>query len=140
MENTNTTKTISKNKGKLLIVDDEIVFLKLLVRIFENHYDVKSATSGEDALQLLKNGFDPGVILSDQMMPNMKGSEFLESSMAFVPNSMRIILTGHTDPKEIIACINQGHAYMYMTKPFAEIQLVQAVKIAFDQYNATQKK
>lgn len=138
MDNSEKTQAKPKN-GQLLIVDDEIVFLKLLVRIFENHYEVKSATSGEDALLLLKNGFNPGVILSDQIMPNMKGSEFLEASMAIVPNAIRIILTGHTDPKEIIACINQGHAYMYLTKPFAEIQLVQSVKVAFDQFYAAQK-
>lgn len=136
----NQVQTVAKssaNKGKLLIVDDEKVLLIILQKMFQNQYDVKIASSGDEALKILKEGFDAGVILSDQRMPGMDGSEMLEKSMAIVPNATRIILTGYSNPKDIIACINQGHAYMYLTKPAEEIALIQTIRLGFDHYNST---
>lgn len=132
----------SPKKGDLLIVDDETLFLKIMEKIFQKHYNVKTGASGEEALEVLKSGFRPGVIISDQRMPGMTGSEFLEKSIKLVPNAIRVILTGYSNPKDIIACINEAHAYMYLTKPADEMALVQAVKICFDQYSSkiVQKK
>lgn len=132
----------SPKKGDLLIVDDETLFLKIMEKIFQKHYNVRTGSSGEEALEVLKSGFRPGVIISDQRMPGISGSEFLEKSIKLVPNAIRVILTGYSNPKDIIACINEAHAYMYLTKPADEMALVQAVKICFDQYSSkiVQKK
>lgn len=126
-------------KGNLLIVDDEEAFLTILDRIFRKHYNVKSAISGENAMSILEQGFPAEVILSDQKMPGMTGAEFLEKSMTVAPNATRIILTGFTSPKDIIPCINQGHAYMFISKPAEELELIQAVKVAFDYYQSNIK-
>lgn len=123
----------------LLIVDDEEAFLKLLGRIFSKHFNVQTAVSGDAGLAILNSGFKPGVILSDQRMPGMSGDEFLEKSMSIVPDASRIILTGYTNTKDIIACINRGHAFMYLTKPSEELELIQAVRIGFDHYFAISK-
>ncbi len=129
-----------KNQQRnLLIVDDETSFLKLLARIFQKRFIVKTASSGENALEIMKSGFSPGVILSDQRMPNMTGDEFLEKSMEIKPDATRIILTGYTAPKDIIACVNKGHAFMYLTKPSEELELVQAVRLGFERYESLQK-
>lgn len=127
------------DKGKLLIVDDETTFLKILNLMFSKHYEVKTAETGEDALKLLESGYRPEVILSDQRMPGMSGAEFLEKSISFVPNATRVILTGYSTPKDIIPAINQGHAYMYLVKPADEMTLIQAIKIAFDYHNNNKK-
>ncbi len=125
----------SLNKGKLLIVDDDKNILKMLSRIFFDLYFVKEASSGQEALEILLAGFEPGVILSDQNMPQMKGSEFLERSIRLVPNATRIILTAYSNPKDIISCINQGHAWMFISKPFERVELIQAIKLAFDRHH-----
>lgn len=128
-----------ENKGKLLIVDDEAAFLKILSLMFSKYYDVRIAESGEEALQILKDGFKAEVILSDQRMPGMSGAEFLEKSIEIVPDATRVILTGYSTPKDIIPAINQAHAFMYLIKPADELALVQAIKIAFDHYNKNKK-
>ncbi len=136
-ENKNAANAARKNK--LLIVDDEDLFLKILIRMFEKRYELRTATSGEEGIEVLESGFKPEVIISDQRMQGISGAEFLEKSIHYAPGATRIILTGYSNPKDIIACINQGKAYMYLTKPAEEIQLVQAVKIAVDYYNSNQK-
>ncbi len=121
-------------KGKLLIVDDDENFLKVLKNMFSSNYETRVANSGLEALNILKEGFTPGVILSDQNMPEMRGSEFLGHSILISPVSTRIILTGFSNPREIISCINEGHAWMYLLKPFEDVELVQAVKLGFEHY------
>ncbi|MFP4526949.1 MAG: response regulator [Candidatus Kapaibacterium sp.] len=132
--------TKSAPKGNLLIVDDEEAFLKILEKLFGKHYNIRTATSGPKALEILNSGFHPGVILSDQRMPEMTGSEFLEKSIKIYPEAVRIILTGYTNPRDIISCINQGHTYMYLTKPSEDLELIQAIRIAFDHYYNTRKR
>ncbi|MBM2816219.1 MAG: Response regulator [Ignavibacteria bacterium] len=128
---------IEPTQKRLLIVDDETLYLKILHKMLEKHYEVQTASSGAQALEILKAGFNPGVILSDQKMPNMTGDEFLEKSIQIVPDSVRIILTGYTNPKDIIPCVNRGHAYMFLTKPAEEFEIVQAIKLGFSQYFTT---
>ncbi len=125
----------SQNKN-LLVVDDEILFLKILEKMFQNHYNIKIATSGKEGLKVIQNGFRPAVIVSDQKMPEMTGSEFLEETIKIVPEAIRVILTGISIPKEIINAISQAQAYMYLTKPIEEMSLIQSVRIAFDTFNA----
>lgn len=129
-----------EQKGKLLVVDDERMFLKLLTRYFQNHFDIKCAESGIEALEIIKSGFEPGVILSDQMMPYMSGTEFLAKTIELIPDAVRIIITAHSDPTEIIACINQAHAYMFLKKPIEELSLIQTIKLCFKHYNSKQRR
>ncbi|HPI21129.1 MAG TPA: response regulator [Candidatus Kapabacteria bacterium] len=129
-------ESITTQNKNLLVVDDEILFLKILEKMFQNHYNIKIATSGKEGLQVIQNGFKPAVIVSDQKMPEMTGSEFLEETIKIVPEAIRVILTGISIPKDIINAISQAQAYMYLTKPIEEMSLIQSVRIAFDTFNA----
>ncbi|MCX7909356.1 MAG: response regulator [Ignavibacteria bacterium] len=122
-------------KGYLLIVDDDINFLKLLEMYLNKHFIIATAKSGPEGLEIIKKGFNPGVILSDLNMPVMNGIEFLKETMKYAPNAIRIILSAFANPTEIIAAINQSRAYMYLMKPVDQLQLIQIIKNAFDTYN-----
>lgn len=121
--------------GKLLLVDDDGMILKLYKRYFEKHFEVTTATSAEEALGLIKNkNYNPEVILSDQLMPGMTGSEFLSIVSNNYPNTIRILMTADNEPSKIIPSVNQAKAFMFLIKPIKEIDLVQAVNLAFKHY------
>lgn len=120
----------------ILIVDDDLSILKLLKKIFSQRYEVKTAMSGQEGLKALSMGLEAGVILSDLYMPGMKGSEFLSRSAEYQPMATRILLTGHLDTKDIILAVAEAKAYMYLTKPFYDLQLVQSVKMGFEYHKS----
>lgn len=122
-------------KGCLLIVDDDINFLKLLEATLKKHFTIATAKSGPEALEIIKKGFSPGVIISDLNMPIMNGIDFLKETIKYVPNAIRIILSAFANSQEIIAAINQSRAYMYLTKPVDHLQLIQIIKNAFETFN-----
>jgi putative nucleotidyltransferase with HDIG domain len=122
---------------QLMIVDDEPELLQSLIALFEKQYMVIFAPSGSKAIELLEQGFTPQVILSDNRMPGISGIEFLAKSHDYVPDAVRVIMTGFTDIRDILAAINQGHVYMYMTKPWQVADLLQAIRICFQHYHVT---
>lgn len=119
----------------LLIVDDEVMLLEMLARLFNDRYRVYTAESGDVALALLQQGIMPEVIIADQRMPGMQGPEFLAQSRGFVPQAVRIILTGYTDVQDIIASINLGHVYRFITKPWNPEELLETVRISFEHHD-----
>ena len=119
----------------LLIVDDETMLLEMLARLFNEHYRVYTAESGDAALALLQQGIMPEVIIADQRMPGMQGPEFLAQSRGFVPQAVRIILTGYTDVQDIIASINLGQVYRFITKPWNPEELLETVRISFEHHD-----
>lgn len=126
------------NDGVILIVDDDPIFLKVTSKILGKAFKIETAVSGFDALKLIDDGFEPQVILSDQRMPGMDGAEFLKRSMEKAPQAVRVIITASPDPRDIIRAINEGHAYMFLTKPFENLELFQSVKLAMDHYKEKQ--
>jgi response regulator RpfG family c-di-GMP phosphodiesterase len=126
-------------KGNLMIAEDDALLLKIFERFFAKHYNLITAKSGNEALELIKRGSKPEVILSDQRMPGLSGDEFLAETIKYLPDSVRVIVTAHSDPKEIISAINRAHTYMFLTKPIEEIELVQAVRLCFTHYYTTIK-
>lgn len=122
-------------KGNILIVDDELQALKLLEYSLKKAFVIQSARSGEEGLEIIRSGFNPGVIFSDLMMPGMYGTEFLKKTIDLVPDASRIIVTAHDSTKEIIAAINHAHAYMFIKKPYDNLEIFQAAVIAIDRYD-----
>jgi response regulator RpfG family c-di-GMP phosphodiesterase len=118
---------------KILIVDDETANLRLLERLFRREYQVLTATSGGEALELLKM-HDIALIISDQRMPGMTGIEFLKQAAAMRPHTVRIILTGYTDVNALVEAINSGVVYKYVTKPWVNEDLQQTVVRAIEHY------
>jgi len=127
----------------LLFVDDEKSILKALRRIFlDDNYQVITAGSGQEALDLLHAGEKPTVIISDQRMPGMGGAEFLARARKILPDSIRMVLTGYADINAAMESINQGGIYRYILKPWNDEELKLAVKDAvlmFDLINQNRR-
>ncbi|RJX25965.1 MAG: response regulator [Desulfurivibrio sp.] len=127
----------------ILFVDDEKSILKALRRIFlDDNYQVLTAGSGQEALDLLHAGEKPTVIISDQRMPGMGGAEFLGRARKILPDSIRMVLTGYADINAAMESINQGGIYRYILKPWNDEELKLAVKDAvllFDLINQNRR-
>lgn len=113
---------MSKKKIRVLFVDDEEGNRKAFKATFRRDMDVVLASSGEEALRLLEQ--EPvHVIVSDQRMPDMVGSELLTLVRDRYPDTMRILLTGYSDLEAVAQAINKGGIFAYATKPWDENDL-----------------
>lgn len=109
---------MSEKLGSVLCVDDEPGILRSLQWLLQKQFDVKVAASGHEALGLLKlHDFD--VIISDQRMPGMMGSEFLREARRISPRAMRILLTGYSDLQAILRSVNDGEVFRFVNKPWS---------------------
>ncbi|GBQ30151.1 response regulator [Acetobacter fabarum] len=115
----------------ILVVDDEPRSVEVIARILREDFEVLSATSVEQARALLENNW-VHAIFCDQRMPGMSGVEFLAEVRARWPDIVRMIVTGYTEPDDMIDAINQAGIYQYITKPWHPDQLLLAAR------NATQ--
>ncbi|MGA1603218.1 MAG: GAF domain-containing protein [Prochlorothrix sp.] len=127
-------------KSKILIVDDEPDNLDLLYRTFRREYKVLRASSGPEALEVLGQQSDVSVIISDQRMPRMSGTEFLCLTAAQYPDIVRILLTGYTDVDDLVDAINAGRVFRYVTKPWDEQELRGVVEQALATHNLLQSR
>ncbi|MEJ1931015.1 response regulator [Nostoc sp. NIES-2111] len=128
-------KSPVNSKPKILVVDDEPDNLDLLYRTFYRDYKVLRAISGPAALDLLAQEGDVAVIISDQRMPIMSGTEFLSLTATQYPDIIRIILTGYTDVEDLVEAINAGKVFKYVTKPWEAEELKAVVRQALDTHN-----
>ena len=124
----------SPERSRILVVDDEEAILETMTYTFEDEYQVLTATSATQALDLLEREGPVAVVISDQRMPEMTGVEFLSRVFEMEPTTTRIILTGFADMDAIIRAINDGHVYAYITKPWEPADLKQVVKRAVDHH------
>src|SRR5437868_10137921 len=119
----------------LLIVDDEPNILNALKRTLqEDGYQIYTANSGSEGLKILSE-VPIQVILSDQRMPNMTGSEFLTTVKTLYPDTIRIILSAYTDFEALKDAINYGAIYKFLSKPWDENTLREEIKNAFNLTN-----
>lgn len=130
----NAAQVLTRQKPRLLVVDDEPDNLDLLYRTFRREYQVLRAESGSKALEVLEDDGEVAVIISDQRMPDMSGTEFLSKTVPDFPDTVRIILTGFTDVTDLVQAINNGQVYRYITKPWEPNTLKQLVQKAADTY------
>lgn len=122
------------------MVDDEPDNLDLLYRTFRRSFQVMRAESGREALDILKDCGEVAVIISDQRMPEMKGTEFLSQTVPKFPDTVRIILTGFTDVEDLVEAINAGQVYRYITKPWEPDELKRVVEQAVNTYGALKQR
>lgn len=128
------------NKAKMLVVDDEPDNLDLLYRTFRRDFNVLRAESGHQALEILSEHGEVAVIISDQRMPEMKGTEFLSKTVPDFPDTVRIILTGFTDVEDLVDAINAGQVYRYITKPWNPDELKLVVDQAATTYDLLKQR
>ena len=128
-------KSRDMDKQKILVVDDEPDNLDLLYRTFHREFNVLRAENGPAALEILSREGDVAVIISDQRMPMMSGTEFLSLTATQYPDIIRIILTGYTDVDDLVEAINAGKVFKYVTKPWDDEELKRVVRQAADTHN-----
>lgn len=110
----------------VLFVDDEQRILNTMRIMFRRHYEVLTASGGEEALALIKER-PVDVLVSDQRMPGMSGFELLREARHVRPGAMRILLTGYSDLNAIVGSINEGEIFRYINKPWANDHLQSVV-------------
>jgi len=128
-------KSLDHSKPRILVVDDEPDNLDLLYRTFHRQFKVMRAESGPTALKILETEGEVAVIISDQRMPYMSGTEFLSLTATQYPDTIRIILTGYTDVEDLVEAINSGKVFKYVTKPWDDDELKAVVRQAVDTHN-----
>ncbi len=127
-------------KLKLMVVDDELDNLDLLYRTFRRDFKVYQASHAHAALDILEKEGEMAVIISDQRMPEMNGTEFLSRTVERFPDTIRILLTGFTDVEDLVDAINSGQVFKYITKPWNPERLKTLVEQATDTYRLVKKR
>ncbi len=128
------------SKLKLMVVDDEPDNLALLYRTFRRDFSVVKAESAIEALKILDEQGEVAIIISDQRMPEMLGTEFLSKTVDRFPDTIRIVLTGYTDVEDLVEAINAGKVFKYITKPWVPDQLKVVVQQAADTYRVVKQR
>ena len=123
-------------KQTVLIVDDEENNLQLLKRTFRGKYNILTAHNGIEAIEIVKQyGNKIALIVSDQKMPVMEGTEFLKKVRETNPQIIKILLTGHVDTEILVSAINDCDLFQYILKPFEPEELKIAVDNGISKYS-----
>ena len=117
----------------ILAVDDEPANLRMVERLLRKDYRVLTAGGGEEALEILKHE-KVDLIITDQRMPGMTGTDLLRASMQTNPDATRIILTGYTDIEALIDAINTSRVYRFVSKPWDPVHLRRTVESALTEH------
>lgn len=121
----------------IVCVDDEKIVLdslnSQLTRNFGNNYNYEFAESAEEALEIVDEIREQSdeviyVVISDWLMPGMKGDELLEEVRKRVSNVKTILLTGHIDSKAVQNIERSGKGIKCIYKPWSEAQLIELIK------------
>ncbi len=113
--------TTSK-KPSILLVDDEERILRTLTMLLRMQYQVFATTDGNEALKIMAKE-KINVIISDQRMPLMVGTELLKQAKQLSPNTVRILLTGYADTDAALDSVNEGEIFRYINKPWGPKEL-----------------
>lgn len=120
--------------NKILFVDDESNVLQSLRRQLRKQYEVVTAESGEEALELIDEKGPFAVVVSDMRMPLMDGVELLQEFEKRSPDTVRLMLTGNADQVTAVAAVNDGRIFRFLNKPCGGKQLTTALDASLEQY------
>ena len=123
--------TALATSANILFVDDEPFILRSLQRLFSSVYNVFTASSGLEAIQIVSQN-QIHVVVCDQRMPEMIGVEALAVIKEISPATMRILLTGYSDMAALVDSINDGEIFRYILKPWNNKELKEIVGCAAD--------
>ncbi|GEM_PF-631492 len=117
----------------LLVDDDDEMLSHMGVMLRDQGYRILMASSGEEALNMMAR-HNVGVVVSDEVMPGMRGSELLEKIKSLYPMTTRILLSANADRDAIISAINSGAIFKFLNKPISETDLINTLREAFNLY------
>lgn len=116
-------------KQSILYIDDEAACLDVFRDTFDGEFDVQTVTTADEARRLLReHPFD--IVISDQRMPGISGTEFLREVAANYPESYRVLLTGSVTVGETMGDIAAGIVHGFVTKPWTAMDMRQAFERA----------
>ena len=121
----------ARTQGAVLFVDDEPDMLETLRLNFEATFDVLVAAGGTEALAVMEAS-PVAVLVVDQLMPGMTGIELIVAARQLHPRTIPIILSGYTDTATLLAALNTGDIYRFVTKPFETDDLELAIRGALE--------
>lgn len=124
----------NRKRHEILLVDDEAGILSALKRsLIDEPYEILTATSAEEALDLLKRR-PCTVVISDERMPGMDGARFLAIVRDLYPTTIRMMLTGHASLEAMMRAVNEGEIYRFFTKPWDDTVLLLAIRSAIEKF------
>lgn len=124
---------------RILIVDDEPHVLKSLERtLMDEDYEVMTTTSGEEALELVRR-YRFNVVISDERMPGMLGSDLLATISLRQPEVVKMLLTGYASVEAAIRAVNQGEVCRFLVKPWNDFELKMAIRAGIEKYDLEMK-
>ncbi len=119
----------------ILLVDDEQSVISSLKRVLmEGSYEIYTANSGAEGLDILKSNRIK-LVVSDEKMPGMTGTEFLTTVKNLFPGTIRIMLTGHANIQAAMNAVNNGEIYRFFAKPWDDLEIKLSIKSAIDRFN-----
>jgi CheY-like chemotaxis protein len=124
----------STERVRVLCVDDERQVLEGVALHLRHGYEVLTATSGRDALEMVRGKGPFEVVLTDMQMPGMDGAELLSRTRELAPDTTRMLLTGHAGVEAAIDAVNRGQIFRFLTKPCPRETLLAAFEAASRQY------
>ncbi len=127
------------SRPRLLFIDDEEINRSNFQQTFADEYEILLAGSGEEALEIMARESNLALILSDQRMPGISGAEVLALAREIAPQAERIMITGYSEPDDIMAAINQGQVYRYILKPWTSGELRIAIIHAVERHQLKQE-
>ena len=121
-------------KYTVLFVDDEPNILRALVRLFRgDHINILTAPGGVEALEIVRNN-TVQVLVTDNLMPVMQGIELVKQVRDISPDTIRIILSGHSDMEAVLNAVNESQVFRFVLKPWTDADLKATVHIALAHY------
>lgn len=125
-------------KYTVLFVDDEPNILRALGRLFHgDHMNILTASSGDEAFEIIRNN-KVQVLVTDNIMPGMQGVELVRKVRDISPDTLRIILSGHSDMEAVLNAVNESEVFRFVLKPWTDADLKATVHIALAQYSLQQ--
>lgn len=130
-------------KIAILIVDDDPLILDVLrinvERFIGNETEVICASGGSEALEIIQEIIDEnshyiGLVISDFIMPQMLGTEFLLKANELIPKAKKMMLTGQADTEKVIGLLCEMEMFRFVTKPWNPQVLIQHVRKALEEY------
>jgi len=136
--------TSKKNNPVILCVDDDVAVLQavrsLLEKTMGGQADIEVAEGGPEALDacadMQEDGRPVSIIISDYIMPNMRGDELLIKIHELYPKMLKVMLTGQSDLTGVRRVINKASLYRFLEKPFLNADLVLTAKSGIESFMA----
>lgn len=122
-------------RATILYLDDSDSLLRLFEQTFGVEYDVRTAAKPADAFSMLGER-EPDVVISDQRMPEMQGTEFLRRVAELHPSCYRVLLTGHATVGGTLREISSGVVEQFLTKPWTADSMREALQRAVNASHA----